>query len=487
MTRGSKWGRHGSLWSGLAALFVVCAALALVAVAAPRTATAQSTYEITSLGTDPVARMDRYQVTLGPGASLWELGFNRLPLVAIEQGDQKVVEIVEQSFRNAYPDRGPELVRPGDSFVLEVPTGTFVSKTVTRKPEQPDRVMFESFAGDELTSFPRDPTVQYRLRRHDSPEKIEVTIQGGQANAVDEAKKIYDVEKPDFLQVRTVRGALMERTAKITVDVNRRYLDDFRAVRDRATRVEDTPDGFKAHFFSREDQDVPFVRVDDAIGDETDPGNFPRLFRVAYHKDGTVRKFIITEAGDATGVLARPDSELWKRTLTSWQEWLPGQAEALPPFAPAISSAGGLLPGRILVLAFRPRTVQASPQPRSAAGGDSGLDCLGVPLGLIVMGGFLFARRRDLGDGAYTDRMVAKAALILAAVLVPPLVLRLLGRPRSGRFLGVPYDFSAPTAAKLRRTAWNPADDRVLAPHVYGWGYSVNFHALGRRLGLIGR
>jgi hypothetical protein len=190
----------------------------------------------------------------------------------------------------------------------------------------------------------------------------------------------------------------MERTAKITVDVNRRYLDDFRNARDRATRTEDTPEGLKAYFFGRDDQDVPFVRVDDAIGDETDPGNFPRLFRVAYYRDGTVRKYLITEAGDSTGALGRPDSETWRRTLTSWQEWLPGQPEALPPFAPAISSAGGLLPGRILVLSFRPRTVQASPRPTGATGttGGSGLDCLGVPLGLIVVGGVLAARRRSV-------------------------------------------------------------------------------------------
>lgn len=400
MTRGDGETRQSSRWSWLAGLLVFCGALVATsddpgAIVRPTSGWAQETYEITSLGSDAAARVDRYQVTLGPGASLWEFGFNRLPLVAIEQGDQKVVELVEQSFRNAYPDRGPQLVRPGDTFVLEVPTGTFVSKVVTRRPEQPDRVTFESFSGDRLTTFPRDPTVQYRLRRADSPEKVDVVIVGGQANAVDEAKKIYDVDPPDFLQVRTVRGALMERTAKITVDVNRKYLDDFRAVRDRATRVEDTPEGLKAYFFAREDQDIPFVRVDDSIGDETDPGNFPRVFRIAYYRDGTVRKYIVTEAGDATGVLGRPDSEGWRRTLTAWQEWLPGQAEALPPFAPALSSAGGLLPGRILVLAFRPRTVQASPKPTggSGAGAGSGLDCLGVPLGLIAIGGVLAARR----------------------------------------------------------------------------------------------
>ena len=89
-------------------------------------------------------RVDRYQITIGPGASLWDLRFNRLPLVAIEQGDQKVVELIEQSFRSEYPDRGTQLVRPGDAFVVEVPAGTFVSREINR---QGDRVTFESYAG----------------------------------------------------------------------------------------------------------------------------------------------------------------------------------------------------------------------------------------------------------------------------------------------------------------------------------------------------
>ena len=52
----------------------------------PLVAFAQASYEISPLGTDAGRRVDRYQVTLGPGASLWELGFNRLPMIAIEQG-----------------------------------------------------------------------------------------------------------------------------------------------------------------------------------------------------------------------------------------------------------------------------------------------------------------------------------------------------------------------------------------------------------------
>jgi len=388
MTGGDLAARRG--WFTALAVVVT---LLVAGLAGPAASLAQEApYEISPLGTDAARRVDRYQITLGPGASLWELGFNRLPMVALEQGDQKVVELIEQSFKSEYPDRGPQLVKPGDSFVLEVPAGTFVSKTVNR--DQPDRVTFESFAGDQLTTFPKDQTVQYRLKRANTPDQFEVMVQGGQADPVETAKKIYDVPDPDFLQVRTVRGALQERTAKIVVDANRRYLDEFRAIRDKATRVEDTNQGLKAYYFNPSDQDIPFVRVDDNVGDQTDPATFTRIFRIAYYKDGTVRKYVITEAGDSTGALAKPDSEMWQQTLPTWKEWLPGQAEALAPFAPAIASSGALQPGRILVLAFRPRVTPPAQSRPAAAGQGSGLSCAGLPLGMVLLGGVLASRKR---------------------------------------------------------------------------------------------
>ncbi len=380
-------------WTRYLALCVLVLLVAVRLGEAP-VALAQSAYEISPIGTDPGRRVDRYQVTLGPGASLSDLGTSHLPLVALEHGYEKVVELIDQSFRKEFPERGPGLVRPGDSFVLEVPTGTFVSKTINR--DQPDRVLFESFAGDQLTTFPKDPVVQYRLRRASAPDQVEVLIQGGQADAVEEAKKIYDVPDPDFLQVRTIRGALMERSSKLVVDPNRRYLDEFRAVRSRATRVEDTTQGLKAHYFDPKDADVPYVRVDDNVGDLTDPANFTRIFRIAYYRDGTVRKYVITEAGDSTGALARPESEMWRQVIPTYQEWLPGQAETLAPFAPAIASSGALQPGRILVLMFRPRVTPPAARP-SSAGQGSGVSCAGVPLGMVLLGGVLVAgtsRRR---------------------------------------------------------------------------------------------
>jgi hypothetical protein len=80
-----------------------------------------------------------------------------------------------------------------------------------------------------------------------------------------------------------------------------------------------------------------------------------------------------------------------------------------------------------------------------------------------------------------------KIALVVAALLGPPLLLRLLGRPLRGSLLGIPYSFEPPTPGRVKATVWNRDNDDLLAPHVYGWGYSLNLHALARRLGLVAR
>jgi hypothetical protein len=60
-------------------------------------------------------------------------------------------------------------------------------------------------------------------------------------------------------------------------------------------------------------------------------------------------------------------------------------------------------------------------------------------------------------------------------------------RPRQGRFLGIPYDWTRPTGERLRQSVWNPDEPRVLVPKAYGWGYGVNLGALRRRIGRRGR
>ena len=55
---------------------------------------------------------------------------------------------------------------------------------------------------------------------------------------------------------------------------------------------------------------------------------------------------------------------------------------------------------------------------------------------------------------------------------------------RTGRFLGMPYDWRRPTLERVRREVWNPAERRLLVPKAFGWGYGLNLAEAARRLGL---
>ena len=59
------------------------------------------------------------------------------------------------------------------------------------------------------------------------------------------------------------------------------------------------------------------------------------------------------------------------------------------------------------------------------------------------------------------------------------------GRPRTGRFLGLPYDWRRPTWQRFKSRWWNPDDRRLFPPKVYGWGLDINVYELFRRLGLV--
>ncbi|HWE63316.1 MAG TPA: DUF5808 domain-containing protein [Chloroflexota bacterium] len=58
---------------------------------------------------------------------------------------------------------------------------------------------------------------------------------------------------------------------------------------------------------------------------------------------------------------------------------------------------------------------------------------------------------------------------------------------KTGKLFGIPFDWRRPTGQRIRQRAWNPQDRRVFTPKSFGWGYSINFHELARRLGLIRR
>jgi hypothetical protein len=263
-------------------------------------------------------------------------------------------------------------------------------------------VVHRSFLGDQLTYYPRNSTIVYRLVRHTSPDRAEVSLTGQAPSALVLAREIYQVDQPDFIQVRMVRGALNDRNARVMVDLNRKYLDDFRNYRDRAVNVDSFEAGMKTYVFAPADQDPgnPFARVDDALGDQIDPATFPRDFRLVYYRDGVVKRYIVTESGDTVAQLNKPDTARWQKILPEVKDWQPGVVEPLAPFTPAVNQAGSLIPGRLLVLSFAPRVAaqQASPASGSVnSAGTSGLSCLGVPLAVVLAGLASVLRTRLLG------------------------------------------------------------------------------------------
>ena len=62
-----------------------------------------------------------------------------------------------------------------------------------------------------------------------------------------------------------------------------------------------------------------------------------------------------------------------------------------------------------------------------------------------------------------------------------------MAHEKTGTFLGIPYDWRRPTWSRVVERSWNAHDQRVLTPKVFGWGWTVNFHALFRLLGLTNR
>ena len=84
-------------------------------------------------------------------------------------------------------------------------------------------------------------------------------------------------------------------------------------------------------------------------------------------------------------------------------------------------------------------------------------------------------------------RLVKLAAFAVAvAAIVEQLRLPTEQRTWEGRVGGlVPYDFRMPTIDRARSRWWNPEDDRVFVPTVFGVGWTINAARVGRLLGLV--
>ena len=75
--------------------------------------------------------------------------------------------------------------------------------------------------------------------------------------------------------------------------------------------------------------------------------------------------------------------------------------------------------------------------------------------------------------------------VVTSMVSVGAVVYALRTRQTHGTFLFVPFEFRVPTLDRFRERWWNPDDERILTPHVFGVGWSVNAYQVANRLGLI--
>ncbi|WP_199751866.1 DUF5808 domain-containing protein [Actinoplanes sp. ATCC 53533] len=78
---------------------------------------------------------------------------------------------------------------------------------------------------------------------------------------------------------------------------------------------------------------------------------------------------------------------------------------------------------------------------------------------------------------------LARLAAVAAGAVAAAAVARELDKPAPerewhGDVGGVPYDFRPPTAEKLLRTVWDADNPKVVVPHGFGVGWSVNFARL---------
>ena len=81
-------------------------------------------------------------------------------------------------------------------------------------------------------------------------------------------------------------------------------------------------------------------------------------------------------------------------------------------------------------------------------------------------------------------QLMSLAGIVLAAAAIR----QELKRPPEERtwqgtvFGFVPYDLRfPPTLARIRERWWNPDDPRLVTPHVFGAGWSINLYQLTRR------
>lgn len=78
------------------------------------------------------------------------------------------------------------------------------------------------------------------------------------------------------------------------------------------------------------------------------------------------------------------------------------------------------------------------------------------------------------------------AVLLLVAAVVDQIRRPADERTWTGSILVFPYDLRVPTIERFRERWWNPDDQRIFTPKVFGVGWEINLYQILNRFNLRG-
>ena len=82
-------------------------------------------------------------------------------------------------------------------------------------------------------------------------------------------------------------------------------------------------------------------------------------------------------------------------------------------------------------------------------------------------------------------RLIMGLKTIALLLTLAPVIYAIRTKQSHGTYAGVPFEFRRPTLQRIRERLWNPDDDRMFTPHIFGAGWSPNMYQILKRLGAI--
>ncbi|HEX3722690.1 MAG TPA: DUF5808 domain-containing protein [Nitrolancea sp.] len=76
--------------------------------------------------------------------------------------------------------------------------------------------------------------------------------------------------------------------------------------------------------------------------------------------------------------------------------------------------------------------------------------------------------------------------LLLVAAVVDQIRRPADERTWTGNIAVFPYDLRIPTIERARERWWNPDDERIFTPKIFGVGWEINMYQVLKRFNLVG-